>query len=180
MRVKFLLPALLLGVGLMSLTTVAAEKSDNKTKASTADTKKIDELIKQLGSDTFDEREKAHKALDEIGEPALKALNAARDSKDLETKKRATMLAEPIEARLNSARILKAKEVQLVFKDKPIADAVAEIAKKTGYTIKLHDPENKLKDKKVTLDTGKTTFWNALAQFCEKAGLTDGDPNQIN
>src|SRR5262249_54825812 len=155
MRTKQLLPALLLVAALAALTTAAAPKVDSKP---TADAKKIEALIKELGNDTFDEREKAHKALDAIGEPALEALRKARSSDDTETKKQAAQLVQRIEGRVNSARILKAKEVHLVFKDTPVSEAVADITKKTGYTIKLHDPEGKLKDKKITLDTGKTTF----------------------
>jgi hypothetical protein len=56
---------------------------------------------------------------------------------------------------------------------------VAEIKKKTGYNVVLHDPDNKLKDVKVTLVTGKTTFWEALEKFCAKAGVVEGDPNTV-
>ena len=41
----------------------------------------------------------------------------------------------------------------------------------------LHDPANTLKDRKITLDTGKTTFWEALEKFCTAAGVSEGDPN---
>lgn len=76
------------------------------------------------------------------------------------------------------AKALAGKKVHLKFDDTPLDKAVEQIAKETGYSLKLHDPEGKLKGKKVTLDTGKTTFWDALAQFCDKAGLTDGEPNR--
>jgi hypothetical protein len=78
-----------------------------------------------------------------------------------------------------AAAALAGKEVQLTLKDESVAKAVEDLAKKSGYAIKLHDPDGKTKDKKVTLDTGKTTFWTALAQLCEKAGLTDDDPNRL-
>src|SRR5262245_46667663 len=107
---KSLLPVVLLGVGLLSLAAVAVPAADDKTdskKSSPADAKTIDKLIEQLGSDAFEDREKATKALDEIGAPALEALRKAAQSKDAEVKKRATELAGRIERRANSERVLK-------------------------------------------------------------------------
>jgi hypothetical protein len=170
MRTRKLLPALLLGVGLLGLTALpaAAEK---------VDAKKIAKLIEDLGSDTFADRQKANETLDAIGEPALEALRKATKSRDAEIRKRAADLVSKIETRVQSGRVLKPTMVHLVFKNTPVADAVAELRKKSGYLVVLHDPDGKLKDKKVTLDTGKVTFWNALEQLCSKAGVTEGDPN---
>jgi hypothetical protein len=179
MRVTPLLLALLLSVGLLGLLPVAAD-TPKKAEAEADDTNRIAKLVEQLGSESFAERKKATEALDEIGGPALDALRKATQSNDLETRKRATDLVRRIEKRVASARILQATQVHLVFKDTPLDRAVVEISKKTGYLVRLHDPDGKLKDKKITLDTGKTTFWNALNQFCEKARLVDGTPNGGN
>src|SRR5262245_47244088 len=103
----------------------------------------------------------------------------AADEKEKKAEEKDVKKAEKAEDKDAAAKkLLAAKEVHFVFKDVTVAKAIDEIAKKTGYSIKLHDPEGKLKDKKITLDTGKTTFWNALNQFCEKAGLVDDDPNR--
>src|SRR5436190_972947 len=56
--------------------------------------------------------------------------------------------------------------------------ALADFSKKTGYSMALLDPENKLKDRKVTLEVAETTFWQAFDQFCEKAGLVEADANE--
>src|SRR5262249_15564513 len=37
-----------------------------------------------------------------------------------------------------------------------------------------------LKERKVTLDTGMTTFWQAFDQFCEKAGLVEATAQDLN
>jgi WD40 repeat protein len=59
----------------------------------------IDRLIKQLGSDDFDAREAASKALEAIGEPALEALRkAASESADAEVCLRANRVVERLEA----------------------------------------------------------------------------------
>jgi hypothetical protein len=167
-----MLPAVLLGVGLLGLTTMPAP-------AEAPDAAKIAKLVEQLGSDSFADRQKANDALDAIGEPALEALRKATSSTDAEVRKRAKELVDKIEKRSYNSRALAAKMVHLQYKDTPLPDAVADFAKKSGYLIVLHDPDGKLKDKKITLDTGKVTFWNAMEQFCLKAGLTDGNPNAM-
>src|SRR5262249_49527613 len=137
------------------------------------DAARINKLIEQMGSGDFDEREKASTALDAIGEPALPALRKAAQGDDVEVRKRAGELVQQIEKRLESARLLAPKRVRLVYKDTPLAEAVADLQKKSGYTLTLRDPENKLKGRTITLDTGDTTFWHALDLFCRKAGLAE-------
>src|SRR5262249_45027528 len=39
----------------------------------------------------------------------------------------------------------------------------------------LSDPQNRLADRRLTLDTGEKTFWQALDQFCRAAGLIEAD-----
>jgi hypothetical protein len=165
MRTRYWLPALVLGLAVGALAVVPAPAADK------VDPAKIEKLIKEMGSSDFAEREKATKALDAIGEPALEALKKAMQDDELEIRRRAEDLVKKIEKRTQSDKILTATKIHLVFKDTPVTEAVAEIQKKTGFNIYLHDPEGKLKDRKVTLDTGETTFWNAFEQFCQKAGL---------
>jgi hypothetical protein len=156
--------ALLLGLGFVWLMTgpVAADKDDAA---------QIDKLIEQLGSGSYQEREAATKALDLIGIPALEKLRQATQSDDAEIKRRATDLVKRIEKRAEVSRVLTPKRVHLVYKDTPLKEALEDFKKKSGYDLVLQDPENKLADRKVTLDTGETTFWEALDQLCDKAGI---------
>jgi hypothetical protein len=168
MRIRTIFPAMLLVVGLIGLAVWPVPAAEP------ADTAKIAKLVEQLGSDTFSDRQKASEALDNIGEPALNALLKAAESTDAEVRKRAQELVERIEKRTENAGALAPKMVHLIYKDAPLADAVADFAKKSGYAIELHDPDDKLKGKTITLDTGKVTFWAALERFCTKAGVIDG------
>jgi hypothetical protein len=143
------------------------------------DAAKIDKLIEQLGSAKFDEREQATKDLDAIGAPALEALRKATKSADAEVRMRSTELVKAIEKRAETETVLKPTKVHLVFKDTPVPEAVEEFKKKSGYLIVLHDPENKLKERKITLDTGETTFWKAFDQFCEKAGVHEASQQEL-
>jgi hypothetical protein len=142
--------------------------------------KQIAQLIEQLGSNNYEEREQATKKLAEIGMPALNALRKAAASGDPEIQKRAEELINRLdeqikqaERRAESAKLLTASKIHLVYKDTPLTEAVADFAKKSGYTLQLHDPEKKLADRKITLDTGMVTFWQAFDQFCTAAGLTE-------
>lgn len=61
----------------------------------------VQRLIRQLGSNSFAEREAASKALDAIGEPALEALRkASQTSDEVEVRRRAKQVVESVEARL--------------------------------------------------------------------------------
>src|SRR5262249_39538853 len=78
----------------------AAGGEDARTGAAAKTPAEIDQLIKQLGSDDFDVRDAASKALEAIGEPRLEALRtAASGSQDAEVCLRANRVVERLEAR---------------------------------------------------------------------------------
>jgi hypothetical protein len=159
-----LLAALAAGLGFLPVR--AADPPDAK-KA-----ERVARLVAQLGSATFGEREAASQALDALGADSLDALRAAASSPDAEARRRAEDLVQRIERRLETARLLAPKRVRLVYKDTPLSQAVDDFARKTGYTLQLDGDRNRLQ-RTVTLDTGDTTFWQALQQFCDRAGLVE-------
>jgi hypothetical protein len=60
----------------------------------------VERLVRQLGSDSFRDREAAAQGLERIGEPAVPALRgAARESPDLEVRRRARELVEILDNR---------------------------------------------------------------------------------
>jgi hypothetical protein len=174
MTKRLLLPVLALGLGfglLAVLPGTAAEPA--------ASPEKISKLIDKMGSSDFEDREEAQKQLDAIGEPALEALKKAMSSDDTEVRRRAEELIKKIEKRTESTKVLQPTKIHLVYKDTPINEALADLRKKTGYNVTLHDPENKLKDRKVTVDTGEVAFWVAFDKFCAAAGLVDAKPEDL-
>jgi hypothetical protein len=60
----------------------------------------IERLIEQLGSESFEDRQKASKRLEEIGEQALPALEKAAGSRDAEVRRRAGELAKLLKDRI--------------------------------------------------------------------------------
>ncbi|HVS40207.1 MAG TPA: hypothetical protein VMS17_31910 [Gemmataceae bacterium] len=175
MRTRGLLPLLALGLGLGVL--AAAEPSVEQPAKPDAD--KIAKLVAQLGSDSFDDREKASADLEAIGDPAYDALRQALKNNDEEIRKRAEILVGKIDRRRESAEALKPKHVHLVYKDTPLTEAIEDFNKQSGCTLVLGDPDGALKDRKITLDTGDVTFWQALQQFCDKAGLQESPDGGI-
>ncbi len=150
--------------------------ADDTTPA--ADAALIHKLVEQLGNDDFNEREKASAALDALGEPALGPLHRALESTDEEVRKRADMLVSAIEKRLETAAALKAKRVHLVYKNLALKDALADFEKQCGYRFALQDFENKLGNRTITLDSGDAPFWQAFDQFCDKAGVKEGEAQE--
>jgi hypothetical protein len=115
-------------------------------------------------------RTSASHELETIGESALPALRQATKSPDLETSRRATELVRLLEERVVTAKILAPKRLRLQLKDVPVLDAVEQLEKESGYKIQV---QGKPDDRKITLDTGETTFWQALDQLCVRAELVE-------
>jgi hypothetical protein len=158
---------LVLGLGVGTVMVVPA--------TSASDPAKINQLVARLGSENFRQRESATKELDALGEQALEALRTAAKSSDMEVASRAAALVARIEHRAENARLLAPTYVELSFKDTPVEEAVAELAKKSGYQVIIAGDRTKLAGRKVTLETGKVTFWKALEALCERAELVEAD-----
>ena len=173
MSMRASLPVLGLGLILGVLLIPAGRATDKP------DDKEIARLIQQLGSDSFQDREEASKKLADIGLPAAEALRrAAKEGTDAEVRLRAEDLLRRLEDQIKKAeqkaqaeKWLKATMVHLVFKDTPLVQAVAEFQKQSGYTLIF---QNSLaSQRKITLDTGEVSFWEALDKFCDAAGLVE-------
>jgi hypothetical protein len=76
-------------------------------------TKKIDEAIKRLGSDSYQEREKAVKELATIGAPAYVPLYQAAKNKDAEVARRANQALEEIRKKVPESK-LRVREDDLI------------------------------------------------------------------
>jgi hypothetical protein len=166
MRIS-LLWAAFAGLGLATFAGVPAPA------AGPPGTAEIRGLIDKLGSGSFSEREEATVALDAAGEPALPGLRIAASSDDAEVRRRASELVRKIEHRKESTRLLTPTKVRLSFKDTPLPEAVAELCKQSGCNVTLQDPAGKLKNRRITLSTDETTFWEALDRVCAKGHVME-------
>jgi hypothetical protein len=133
----------------------------------------IARMIDQLGSPDFAEREKATQDLEAVGPAALPALRQAAAGSDPEVRRRAETLVRRLEARALAQKVLMPSRVRLVYRDVLVREALEDVQRKTGAQFQLHDPDNRVAERRLTLDTGDTTVWEALDQFCRKAGLIE-------
>lgn len=131
----------------------------------------VDRLVARLASPDFRERETASRELDRLGDAALDALRAATQTGNAETRRRATGLLERISRRRATDRLLAPLEVTLRYERTPLAEAVADLARRTGTPISLHGDAKRFANRTVTVVSGKATFWQALDLFCHRAGL---------
>lgn len=136
-----------------------------------ADAERVEKLIRQLGSTLFPVRSQAAAELEKLGPAALEPLRKAAASDDRELSARAGELLQKVETKIFTERMLAPKRLRLAVKDASVADAVARLAKLSGYPVEISGDSKKLLDRKITLDTGETTFWDALEQLCAKADL---------
>jgi hypothetical protein len=157
------------GLGVHALSQPGAEQPPPK-----ADPERIRQLIDQLGDAKFSKRDQATAELEAIGPPALDLLRQAGRRPEVEVSRRADELVARIEHKLHTDGMLAPKKVRLNVKEVSVDEAVAELARLSGYP--LRRTGDKPADRKVTLDTGEVTFWEALAQLCRAAELVENIP----
>jgi hypothetical protein len=134
---------------------------------------KADDSIRRLGSGRYQDRERAYRELEASGDDAHEALKKAAQSSDPEVRKRAEDLLNKIEERQAQAKLLAPKMLRLNVSDMPILDAVAELTKISSYPIQFQGDRTVVADRKVTIDTGETTFWKAFDALCAKGNLIE-------
>jgi hypothetical protein len=164
MRVGLVLPVLL-GVAVLAAPPAPA-----------ADDSPVARLIDRLGSQDFAAREEAGRDLEALGPAVLEPLHRAARGDDPEVRRRAADLVRRLEARALGEKVLAPTRVRLTYRDVPLRAALEDLQRRTGLRMTLNDPENRLADRRVTLDTGDATLWEAFDAFCRKAGLAEPNP----
>jgi HEAT repeat protein len=117
--------------------------------AAETDVEKIERLIRQLGSNEFEERNAASEELEKIGKPALEALRKAlKDTKDAEVHSRAKALVDAIsgepkqyaqlikDLNANDYATREAAGKKLIEIGKPVLRAVREAAQSEDLEVR--------------------------------------------
>jgi hypothetical protein len=152
----------------LAAAVMAAPASDDK-KASTADP---EHLVQQLGSAKHAEREAAAKALNALGATALAALREGIKSNDPEIRRRAGDLLANVERQAASAAAMVPTKVRLKAAGVPLADVVRDLGRQANVRILLNREPVDLATRRVTMDTGETSFWEALDALCGAAKVS--------
>ncbi|MBA4063401.1 MAG: hypothetical protein C0501_06750 [Isosphaera sp.] len=130
-------------------------------------------LVRQLGSDRYDEREAAAAALEKIGPPAAKALADGAASEHPEVRERAAVLLGKVRRAADSAARLAPKRVALDYQDAPLGTALNDLKARTGLNLAL-DPDRVANPlRRVTCRTAEVPAWEAVEAFCAAAGLRE-------
>jgi hypothetical protein len=150
---------------------LALVASGREAKPLSAEAKaRIARYIAELGEDEFEARELAERVLRRIGPAALPALREAAFSKDVEIRGRASRLVRAFEIEAIAGILTAPLKVRLAVKDLPASEAVARLAALSKYPIAIR---GEAPAKRVTLDTGEVTFWEALDALNRAAGLRE-------
>ena len=131
------------------------------------------ELVIQLGSDDFREREAAVAALEKAGAAAIPALQEAMKSEIPEVRQRAAPILHKLQRASDSTARLAPKKVSLNYKDTPLGTAVNDLKARTGLNIVFDHNRVANPIRKVTCVTGEVPVWEALDLFCAAAGLKE-------
>jgi hypothetical protein len=161
---------LLLAAGMGTGWAAAGEPVAKRQSAQQAVAEQAARLIAELGSDDFETRERAARQLEALGPAAAPSLRKAAASTDPEVRRLALQVAERLARKMEAAEVLEPKRLRLAFRDMPLNFAVQEFQRATGARLQLDGVKG---DRKVTLDTEYTTFWDAFDKFCKAAGLVE-------
>jgi len=123
----------------------------------------VEKLIAQLADANYKTREAATKALAERGDELLPALRKAQPHPDPEARTRLTKLIADAERSVTLAP----KRVTLKLDQVPVKDAVAALAKESGYKIEVQGANPTA----VSLDVTNVPFWEAFDKLCLAGGL---------
>jgi len=134
---------------------------------------KAEESVRKLSSGRYQDRERATRELETMGDEAHDALKKAAASNEPEVRKRAEDLLQKIEERQTQAKLLAPKMVRLKVADMSVADAITELTKASGYPIQFQGDRTVISGRKITLDTGETTFWKAFDDLCVQGKLVE-------
>ncbi len=155
---KTILPALLLCLPLIALLPVPAPGRPP-----------VRQLIEQLGDRDYSKRRQAEDGLRAEGARALAALKQALDHPDAEVRRRVRALVPALETQA----LLAPKRVTLKLTDRPVSEALAEIARQTGYKIDA----DAVPAGAFSFDLKGVTLWEALDRVGRDAGLVLEPPD---
>ena len=128
------------------------------------------DLAGQVASAEPGVREEAEGRLEEIGRPALPALRIALEKAEVPAAAR--RLADLIDL-IERRRLLRATPVALDEKDVPVAEAVADLGRRSGLHVALDPPDDPAwSSTRVSLATGGPIgFWDAVDRLGAAGGF---------
>lgn len=149
-------------LGLCGLGLAGALAAERPPAASPPES--VSSLVAKLGNRDYKIREAAQRALEVRGVETLPELKKTLESTgSAEVRRR----LQGMVASLERIQILSPKRLTIKARNQPAATVIAEVSKKTGYTMQLQgQPRGD-----ITLDMTNATFWEVIDSVCNQAGL---------
>lgn len=121
----------------------------------------IEELILQLNSENYQEREQAEYQLSKLGQAAKPQLEIAIQSEDTETRIRATKLIKILKIQ----DLWKSTLITCDHENILVSDAIQLLNELSGNTISCQENYN---NKSVNLKYTQTPYWKIIDELCEQ------------
>jgi hypothetical protein len=148
-------------------------------------------LIGRLGSEAFDDRVAACKALERLGGAALPALRAAADTSDMRVRSRVLALIESIGRQIEEERFARPTMIRLDFRTHPLGEVVDALNDGYGLGLALRlgpeprglrvfdpgepDRLRELRNREIRPRAARPLpFWEAIDRLCEAGALRYG------
>jgi hypothetical protein len=144
-------------VGLFSAPAVAQEPADSLRVAS---------LIRQLGSESYPERTKAHHELAKLGGLPREQLQEALKHAEPEVRLRAKELLK----RLQVDDLWSASHIALDGNELKAGEVISQLSTQTGNRVLLGDQYAAFNDQPIKLTAGRHDFWPLLDTICAQTG----------
>jgi hypothetical protein len=151
------MPAAVLWAAITVVGPVAAQQPEGEVR--------IARLIRELGSNNFEERQRASLALARLGSQTRKQLEAAARSEDPEVRLRAADLIKQIKVR----ELWSPSIVTYRGEEEPASKVVARLAELTGNRLLVGDQYGTFQDAPITLDYPDGSFWEVLDDLCRQS-----------
>jgi len=128
---------------------------------------RVKELVEQLRSDDLIVADDALAGLVKLGPDAVPLIRESMESASMDTRLRLESAVKQIARNVRRERAIgKPVAVTLRVADRPVAEALGELAQKSGKAIEFAD----LPEGRVTVDVGNGSFWAALDGVCRSHG----------
>ncbi|HUY36983.1 MAG TPA: hypothetical protein VMV69_29970 [Pirellulales bacterium] len=131
-----------------------------------ADEIRIARLIRDLGSDSFVDRDRASEELASLGPATRRQLEQAVEDPDPEVRLRAKDLLK----RIRVSELWLPARVHYQERDVSASEALAAIVRETGNRVLVGDQYGAFRDQRVTLDHGDSAFWEVVDDLCRRSG----------
>lgn len=146
-------------------------------------------LIGRLGSESFDDRVAAYKALEHLGGEALPALRAAADTGDLRVRSRVRALIDSVGRQVEADRFARPTMIRLDIRTRPLSAVVDDLNDRydLGLSLRLGprprrglmgiDPPGperlkELQNREIRTRAARPLpFWQAIDRLCEAGAL---------